>query len=154
MYEARNSPSPETRGTSSENKIPDFQCGYIDHQEPDPLLSGMFFVIECKRLGYPTRSGWRFNRKYILEGVVRFVHTDWRYGKNVGDGAMVGYIESMTVETLITRANKLAISLDLPPLNLAAPDETPLHGLSHELSRDFRITPFKLWHLWIDMPIT
>src|SRR5690348_18091280 len=31
MWEARNQPTPATAGTSVEHKVPDFQCGYVDH---------------------------------------------------------------------------------------------------------------------------
>lgn len=151
MYEARNPPSPDTKGTSSERKIPDFQCGFIDHQEPDPLRAARFFMVECKRLGHPTKSGWTFNKNYIHEGVNRFVDPDWRYGKEVADGAMVGYIESMTPEELVTEVNIVATSSHLPALVYSPESERPLHELKHELTRVFPVTPFVLWHLWIEM---
>ena len=150
-YEARNPPSPETKGMSSENKIPDFHCGYIDHQEPDPLRSARYFAIECKRLGRPTRSGWAFNKNYINNGVKRFVSPDWRYGKDVADGAMVGYMESMTPDELVVQVNSVAASLNIPPLERSSGYEKPLHELMHILNRDFPVTPFTLWHVWIEM---
>lgn len=154
MYEARNPPSPDTKGTSSERKIPDFQCGYIDHQEPDPLRAARFFMIECKRLGHSSKSGWAFNSNYIHEGVMRFVDRNWRYGKDVADGAMVGYIESMTLEELMTEVNRVATSLHLPALESFSGGEKPLHELRHKLTRLFPISPFILWHLWIEMKVS
>lgn len=154
FYEARNQPSPDTKGTSSERKIPDFQSGYIDHQEPDPLRSARFFVIECKRLGYPSSSGWVFSSNYIHEGVVRFIDPDWRYGKDVADGAMVGYMESMTLNELIAAVNKVAGSLGIPSLAPSTKKEGPLYELIHILDRNFPVTPFTLQHLWIKVSQT
>lgn len=151
IWEARNPPSPETKGTSSERKIPDFQCGYIDHHQVDPLRSSLSFIIECKKLGHPTKARWVFNKNYIDEGIKRFVDPGYRYGKDVSDGAMAGYIESMTVEELVTEVNSGAAAASLPPLIQCAGDGESLYEYKHALNRDFPTSPFTLWHLWIEM---
>ncbi|MGW3346602.1 hypothetical protein ACWDA3_25085 [Nonomuraea rubra] len=148
--EARNPPSPDTAGSKAEYKIPDFQWGYIDHQEPDPQRSARHFVIECKRLGNPVSPRWVFNARYIKDGVVRFVSPEWRYGKDVADGAMVGYIQSMSPDAILAEVNAEAAAHGLPPIMQTAPSTGSLHYLGHKLDRDFPVTPFNLTHLWVE----
>jgi hypothetical protein len=150
-YEARNAPTPATKGTSSEFKIPDFQWGYMDHQQPDPRNSARYFAIECKRLGKRTRS-WVFNLHYVEDGIVRFMDPAYRYGKDVREGAMVGYLESMTRETVLAEVNEAAVSHNLAPLAYLKSGPGPLHEFAHRFERDFRISPFTLSHLWVEAP--
>jgi hypothetical protein len=150
-YEARNAPTPATKGSSSERKIPDFQWGYLDHQQPNPLNSARYFAIECKRLGKRTRSSV-FNVLYVEEGVVRFVDPAYKYGKEVSEGAMVGYVESMTREAVLAEVNEAAASHNLSALTYTKSGPGPLHELVHIFEREFRISPFALSHLWVEAP--
>jgi hypothetical protein len=152
MWEARNQPTPATAGTSVENKIPDFQCGYTDHQCTDPLLSARSFVIECKRLGAPSATGWNFNARYVSDGVARFADQDWPYGKQVNTGAMIGYLQDGPVSDVLAEVNAAAVAHGLPELSLQAGPSAPLHELGHSFSRSFAESPFKLVHAWIESP--
>ncbi|NYI44938.1 hypothetical protein BJ993_002018 [Nocardioides aromaticivorans] len=151
MWESRNQPSPTTASGTAENKIPDFQCGLIDHECPDPLLSAKAFVIECKRLGQPTKS-WNFTERYVTDGMSRFIDVGWQYGKYVRAGAMVGYLEGIALRSVIADVNVAANSNAVPPVSLNGTSTAPLHELVHTLTRAFPESPFQLTHLWVETP--
>lgn len=151
-YEARNPPAPDTEDSASEKKIPDFYWGYLDHQEPDPRRSSRNFVIECKRLGEPSAAGWEFNLHYVDDGARRFFDPDWRYGKDVESGAIVGYIESMDSDAIVDEVNIAAAAAGLSAIVRNGPPAPPLHHLEHTFHRTFQVTPFRLVHLWIERP--
>jgi len=152
-YEARNPPTPDTEDSASEKKIPDLYWGYLDHQEMDPRRSSRNFVIECKRLGAPSAAGWVFNVHYMDDGARRFVHPDWRYGKGVASSAMVGYIESMDPDTILDEVNLAGATHGLSPIARVGAPTPPLHELAHAVDRTFEVTPFRLLHLWIEVPL-
>src|SRR5437660_1382944 len=57
ISEAKNPACPDDEHrVRRENKIPDFQWGYINHTELDPRYSARYFVLECKRLGKQPRA--------------------------------------------------------------------------------------------------
>lgn len=150
-FEARNPPTPDTEDSPSEWKIPDLQWGYQDHQEPDARRSVRNFVIECKRLGSPSSAGWAFNIHYADDGVRRFVDPQWRYGKDVASGAMAGYVESMTPRKIVTEVNGVLNRLGVPALTFPSEAASPLTEMDHSFDRPFKISPFRLFHLWIDI---
>ncbi|HEX5544556.1 MAG TPA: hypothetical protein VFX10_03600, partial [Nitrospira sp.] len=142
-WEGRNPPTPDTLDTTAELKIPDFYWGYLDHDEPDAARCARNFVIECKRLGSVTGSGRALNLCYVEYGVVRFVHPAWRYGKDVADGAMVGYIQSMDPDGILADVNSAARQRCLPELCKDELERGVIWlTLSHSLSRPFEVTPF------------
>lgn len=149
--DGRNSPTPDTQGSPSERKIPDLQWGYFDHQATDWHHGVRSFVIECKRLGTPSSSGRAFNVQYVDDGVRRFVDLQWRYGKDVATGAMVGYVESLTMAKIVADVNLALNRLGVPALALPAGMVGPLIQMQHRLDRPFEITPFRLVHLWVDL---
>ena len=151
VFEGRNPPTPDTHGSASERKIPDLYWGYIDHQEPDPRRSARNFVIECKRLGSPSHSGSSLNAKYVDDGVRRFVDIEWKYGKNVPTGAMIGYMESLTPEQILVDVNGCLETRYIPTLTLSSTLESSLSEMEHSFDRPFEISPFRLLHLWIDL---
>lgn len=150
VWEARNPPTRATTGTSSESKIPDFYLGYIDHDESDPERCARNFVIECKRLGSPTLSGRTFNVRYVEDGIIRFIHPSWRYGKDVASGAMVGYMESMDADSILAEINATAAKHGIPTLACRSSGRT-VHHLDHSLRRDFPVSPFRLTHIWANV---
>lgn len=152
MWEARNQPSPTTASGTAERKIPDLQCGYIDHDCADPLLSARAFVVECKRLGQPTPSGWNFNERYVTDGVARFVDPEWQYGKHVASGAMVGYLDGTAMDDVLSEVNTATETSAVPALVDRGATMGPVHELVHTLTRTFPETPFRLTHLWVGTP--
>lgn len=147
--EGENPPTPDTEGTASERKIPDLQWGFIDHQSPDPRRGVRNFVIECKRLGSPSNSGQVFNELYATAGVRRFADPQYRYGKDVNSGAMVGYVQSLTPSAIIVQVNGALQRDRLPQLGLPTQTGGTLTEIDHVIHRSFEISPFRLFHLWI-----
>jgi hypothetical protein len=144
--DARNAPTPQTAGSPAERKLPDIQWGYQDDQEPDAFKSARFFHIECKRLGNTT-----LNSSYVDEGIKRFVTLEHRYGKDVGNGAMVGYLVDGRPEEAIVDVNGASSNASLPQLNLISAGE-PVSIYHHELERPFQKSPFRLLHAWVVTP--
>lgn len=149
-YEGRQAPGLDTSGHSSESKIPDYQWGMIDHEEPDPLRSARLLVVECKRLGDPTPAGWVFNVQYVQSGILRFVDDRWRYGKSVSSGFMIGYLQSQSVPQALDEVNSEVAGMGLPLLMQTRADAR-LVEFEHSLVRGFQISPFRLVHLWVDL---
>jgi hypothetical protein len=150
VWEGRNPPTPDGAAAASESKVPDFHWSYLDHDEPDPARSARHFVIECKRLGQPTPAGWTFNTHYVEDGIRRFVDPAWRYGRDVASGAMVGYLEAMSVDAILAEVNAAATVHTLPAITLKVKHPPSVHELDHDLERSFAITPFHLTHLWLE----
>lgn len=151
IWEGKNPPHPDTEREQAEKKIPDFQWGYIDHQERDPERSARHFTIECKRLGIPTKNGWAFNLHYVEDGIRRFCDVGHRYGNATRSGAMVGYVESMTIGAVLREVNSAAATLGIAQLRREAASGRRLYELRHEFDRAFEETPFRLTHLWVDL---
>jgi hypothetical protein len=150
--EAKNPPSPDhPERLEREHKIPDFNWSLIDHTELDQRRAAKHFVIECKRLGKTSEGGWRFNRRYIDDGVQRFVDPAWGYGMGVKSGAMVGYVESMTLGGVLSEVNAAASAHMLPELQISE-SQSPLHELEHTFERAYPFSPYRLIHLWIESP--
>ena len=141
--DGRNSPTPDTAGTSAERKLPDIQWGYQDDLEPDPQKSARFFHVECKRLG-----GADLNSKYVDEGVMRFVSSGHRYGKDVREGAMVGYLVEGKTSDALAGVNQRSATAGLPGVTLVS-DSVQVSILENTLERTFPRSPFKLHHAWV-----
>ena len=151
IMDGPNPPTPDTADSPSERKKPDLSWRYIDHQEPDPLRSVRSFTIECKRLGSPSTSGWKFNVRYARDGVRRFTDPDFGYGRDAASGSMVGYVESLTLEEIVAEVNGELPQLGVPDLDLPSQADGSLTEMEHSFTRPFPISPFRLIHLWIDI---
>ena len=155
MYEASNQPDADDEERAArERKRPDFQFGYIDHQEPDARRSAKQYVVECKRLGDSGRASWVLNSNYVQNGVLRFFHAGHGYGKGGITGAMIGYVQNMSPESILEAVNEAAQKNDLPKLTLAS-REGWQHGdvnrLDHQFKRNVPPSPFAIRHLWLDL---
>jgi hypothetical protein len=150
--ECNNQPDPddETR-VARENKRPDFQWVYLDQYEPDPERSSKQFVVECKRLGTPRRSGWVFNVNYVTNGICRFRDPVWGYGRRFRAGAMVGYWQSMELPQVLREVNEEAARHALPDVAPIGEQTTGGHRSEHLFERSFPVSPFRLRHLWVDL---
>lgn len=142
--DARNSPSPETIGTAAVRKLPDIQWGYQDDTDPEPVSSARVFHIECKRIGDATLDG-----KYVDEGVVRFTTLGHRYGKDVRDGAMVGYVVEGDLLNALPGVNNKLSSAGLSTIAVVSSYAPAVSCLSHNFERPFAKSPFTLQHAWV-----
>lgn len=154
FYEASNQPAADDEQRAKrESKRPDFQWGFIDPHEEDPLRGDKFYVIECKRLGEPIGKSWVFNKNYVKNGILRFVHAEHGYGKSKSSGAMVGYIRSMTSRDILNEVNGHATRAGLHILKLSQAGwiDKGVSRLDQKLdNREFPPTSFQLRHLWVD----
>lgn len=144
-------PDPDDQQRSeSENKEPDFQFISHDIYESDHRRSQKAFMLECKRLGRRTSSG--FNKKYSHEGVERFRHPKWKYGKDSASGAMVGYWQNMDGRDVLREVNKGCEAISLPKLVLVGKwcSAKPTR-FKQILKRGFKFSPFTLHHFWVDI---
>lgn len=130
--------------TTAERKKPDFSLILNDD-----LNEGIFFHVECKRLGLSRE----YNKKYVNEGIHRFTTEEYCYGIDYSYGAMVGYIEDMEFEDILTQVNQ-AIDQKLKIDKLAKitdwQEKSTTH-LNHSFNRSFKESKFTLHHLWIDL---
>lgn len=151
--EANNQPSPDdAERTPRENKRPDFQWSFQDDEAEDSDRATRTYVVECKRLGQAI-GGWIFNANYVGHGVRRYVESSHLYGKDDVGGSMIGYVQSMDVETIWTEIDRQLNSAGLATLPQPAPilGSSVLHLASHHLSRFNALSPFQLHHVWVDL---
>jgi hypothetical protein len=155
IAECNNQPDPDDEARAKrEQKRPDFQWVYLDRYEPDGERSSRQFVVECKRLGLPSRSDWVLNLNYSCHGIWRFRDPEWAYAKRMQSGAMVGYWQSMEGKDVVQEVNEGCKSLSLPALALVkGSNHDSIVRLEHSLERTFEVSPFRLHHLWVDLRI-
>jgi hypothetical protein len=144
-------PKNDTSYENSEDARPDLTIiQLVDDISSD---GGLDFHIECKRLGSSTSPSWEYNKKYVENGIRRFISDSFHYGIDSPSGAMVGYIEDMEFDDILTQVNQ-AIDQQLKIDNLAKTmdwQEKSTTHLNHSFERSFEKSPFKLHHLWIDL---
>ena len=152
--EGHNPPDPDDEQRAArENKKPDFYWGYIDHLEPDSRRSARYYVIECKRLGNPTSSNWILNQNYVGQGILRFVTEEHGYAKGEKSGAMVGYVQNMDLDDILSEVNGTCLTESIPRLGLSSGgwQIRRTSRLDHELDRPFSESPLHLSHFWVDL---
>lgn len=147
--EARNAPSALDEGmVPREHKIPDFQCGFVDHLAANPDAGSKMFVVECKRLSQPSRN-WIYTREYVVSGIERFIHPEHGYGWDTPSGAMVGYLQVLGLDDALREVNVNAEAASVPPILVIERQGEDSAELEHELTRSFPDSPFRLLHLWV-----
>lgn len=152
-YEANNQPSPDDlERTPRENKRPDFQWSFLDDQATDLERATRTYVVECKRLGQAI-GAWTFNANYVAQGVGRYIAKSHLYGKDDVGGGMIGYLQSMDVDTIWIEICHNLSSAGIPALPKLSPisGSPALHVASHELIRSDATSPFHLHHIWVDL---
>jgi len=152
--ESENLPDPEeTEIQPHEAKKPDFQWKHDDTSISDPRFALKSYTIECKRLGAKTQSSWKLNENYFNHGLMRFYSPTWKYGLGVAEGAMIGFVQNMKFDEILTEINGVLTTSQITPLVLGQDGWKPKHlsKLSNEIVRSFRETHFTLIHLWIDL---
>jgi len=155
--EGKNPPDPDDEERAArENKIPDFYWHLLDPTVLDSRRCVRRFVLECKRLGKPSSSGWILNENYVQNSIHRFMIEEYGYGKGDGSGAMIGYVQNMEFDAIFCEVNATIDEMNGEPVTTLQP---PTGGwkvdgiscLDHTLERSFPQTPFRLWHLWVDL---
>lgn len=151
VYESRNQPDADDQQRAKrEGKRPDFQWIVYDRYTG----SRKAFVLECKRLGQKTGSGWDFNKNYSHKGIARFRDPECGYAKSMPSGAMVGYWQNMGGVAVLKAVNKGCKEISLP--KLAHVGKWKLKDVTcfeQTLKRDFKISPFTLHHFWVDIRV-
>jgi len=152
-FEAQNPPDPDSdRVQPFEHKRPDIQWCHDDESAEDDRNREKSFVIECKRLGKKTPSGWDLNEQYVVGGIARFVSLDWKYGHHMSEGMMIGFVQDMEPPAILNVVNTYLANQSLPPLLLEGGFVSDgVSGLRHELKRVFLESPFQLAHRWLDI---
>jgi hypothetical protein len=132
---------------------PDITWGYEDDREADALKATRDFVIECKRVRTPTKSGWVFTTHYVEDGIKRFLDPSKRYAEGVGSAAMVGYWQDNAadalhaeVTTACREAGCIAVAEIPPKWHSGGVSE-----LSHTFPRSFQVSPIRVCQLWVDL---
>jgi hypothetical protein len=109
-------------------------------------------VVECKRLGEAVSAKWILNANYVNHGVARFRDPEWAYAKRFPSGAMVGYWQSMKARDVLGEINNVCRQKSLPDLALHGKCKIgAVSQLEHIFERPFEISPFSLYHFWIDL---
>jgi len=134
-----------------ENKIPDFQFQKTDINSHTSSNSTKNITVECKRLGFPSSETWILNENYVKNGIQRFISEDWRYGQGSVIGAMIGYIQNMELEDIISEINNYISKNHIPSLNSDILNIKFLYEFHQLLNRSFEERNFKLRHIWIDL---
>lgn len=152
--ESENLPDPDSdKIEPHEKKKPDYQWKFDDTSVPDARFAMRSYTIECKRLGFPTNSGWKLNENYVRYGIHRFKDTAWKYGRGVSEGMMIGFVQNMELLDILEEVNSEVTDLDLSGLTLGENGWTPqgLSELTNTMLRSFPVQKFRLTHLWIDL---
>ena len=95
-------------------------------------------------------TSWNYLEQYIDAGVLRFMTIEHGYGKETADGAMVGYLQAMKIDDAIKSVNATATARKIPTLVLRKGSVERHFELDHELVRPFPVSPFCLFHFWVN----
>ena len=145
VNEPRNPPDPaaSTR-VASELKFPDVAWVYNDPYADEQGFAKRF-VVECKRLTQPPGD---YARRYVREGIARFVNVEHSYGGGMASGVMVGYLQEVTLDDALARVNGVAAQDGIPPLDVTDRAGEVSAEFEHDVGRPFPVSPFRLIHLW------
>jgi hypothetical protein len=152
LFEMQNLPDPAFEEAQAHDfKIPDIQWLHDDHAAPDDKWRQKAFVIECKRLGAKSGS-WDLNENYVTRGVARFRLPGWRYGNHMHEGMMIGFVQDMTLDAILSVVNDHLSAHDIPELRFSGRwAEAAITELDHQFDRPFPKSPFQLFHRWLDI---
>jgi hypothetical protein len=148
-YDGLQVPLGAATAEASERKRPDFAWTLLDHSAPSGLDGCREFVVECKRLGDKPGDA-TLSRRYVDNGVRRFVDPGHRYGLRGTSGVMVGYIQQSDVDTILRQVRDRLNHHSLADVVEEQPRHHPIK-LQHMLVRVFGINPFLLFHYWCDV---
>jgi len=156
----RNSEIPPRRieevGERWTKKKPDFQWELINTQETNPEKAIKEYTIECKRLAEKTSAGWDFINKYVVNGIIRFISKEHRYGIGTISGVMIGYVQNLVHAEVLKQINltvRKSQEYKIPEIMFNHLKD--LSGISkgnHTLIRK-EVSPsnFDLRHIWVEL---
>lgn len=150
---------PRVRGEIGLNftrKKPDFQWILSDPAQKDPIKAVKNYTIECKRLGDKTASGWNLLKEYVGNGIVRFLSEEHSYGRGATSGAMIGYIQNMELDDILSQINQVIDGekkYQIPAIVFYPwrNSQDKIEEGSHALARKFTPLSFILHHFWVDL---
>lgn len=132
----------------------------------------IYFTWECKRIT-PDSENDGLIYKYVVNGIIRFLHEEWRYAGEVNDSGILGYMLSGNVETIVEDINQKMITPPKPGkkpgspsargslslssypfstadhLQLSSPLATFEHIYQSRHYREFRGNHIRLYHLFL-----
>jgi hypothetical protein len=155
--QGQNPPHPDDKSPKKrEKKKPDFYWAMIDPLASDFRRSERQFVIECKRLGKPTSRKWILNENYVQHGILRFIREEHGYAKGEKTALMIGYVQNMEFDAILTEVNSTASSMVNPKISLLTSptdgwQEKGISNLNHILLRPLPSLPLSLQHWWLDI---
>ena len=153
LFDSTNQPEPDDTADSRRlKKRPDFGCALTDEQAPDARSSQLIYWVECKRLGRAEAS-WALNANYSEHGMLRFTRAGHGYAKGCSSAPMIGYMQNMEPDDVLTEVNGHAAARSIPSLAKAATAwvEKDVTELSNQLMREFVADPLDVNHLWVDL---
>ena len=111
----------------------------------DPDEAYKQFVVECKRLTYPTAT---YFRAYVRSGIARFINVGHGYGKGMKSGAMVGYLQNVFIDEALAEVNRVAEDDHISLLVIKSRTDETCGEFGQDVNRPFSISPFHLNHIW------
>lgn len=156
----RNSEIPPRRieevGERWTKKKPDFQWELINTQETNPEKAIKEYTIECKRLAEKTSAGRSFINEYVVNGIIRFISKEHRYGIGTISGVMIGYVQNLVHAEVLKQINltvRKSQEYKIPEIMFNHLKD--LSGISkgnHTLIRE-EVSPsnFDLRHIWVEL---
>ncbi len=156
----RNSEIPPRRieevGERWTKKKPDFQWELINTQETNPEKAIKEYTIECKRLAEKTSAGRSFINEYVVNGIIRFISKEHRYGIGTISGVMIGYVQNLVHAEVLKQINltvRKSQEYKIPEIMFNHLKD--LSGISkgnHTLIRK-EVSPsnFDLRHIWVEL---
>ena len=148
--------SPATKNElkgGKKKKRPDFTCNLLNTLADSSDDFEISFHVECKLLGAPTSRTWILNENYVTHGIKRFDSRSHEYGKRASSGMMIGYIRSMSPETILEEVNshQRKHCSENPAIQFDSLWER-IQQYGQKLKRKHvRPQTFKLIHLWVDL---
>lgn len=134
-------------------KKPDFQWELINNNETDPQKAIKEYTIECKRL----RINGNFINEYVVNGIIRFLSQEYKYGNGTVSGTMIGYIQKMEHKEALERINGAILKtkeFDIPIIKFTKDlqEKDSVKKGNHTLNRK-KVNPsiFDLRHIWIEV---
>jgi len=156
----RNSEIPPRRmeevGERWTKKKPDFQWELTNTQEANPEKAIKEYTIECKRLAEKTSAGRSFINEYVVNGIIRFISKEHRYGIGTISGVMIGYVQNLVHAEVLKQINltvQKSQEYKIPEIMFYHLED--LSGIikgNHTLIRK-EVSPsnFDLRHIWVEL---